>query len=174
MITKSRRSGRALTSCLRCALAEGSTRGASLSRAFLRDLKHLDPGLELHFIPGFNRWVLYRLARRGIIPSEDRMVKELEVKGPNGEFREPGQWLLDWLRRHDKTRNGSVCPEYANRQVLRSIDLEPKEEEERLKATSQAMGERLGLDLEKYVLRGKKSQDLPKGTSEILKRKRNK
>jgi hypothetical protein len=172
-LQSSRRSGRALTSCLRYALAEGS-RPSHLSRSFLRELRRLDPKLELHWISSINRWVLYRVASPGIIPGEDRLVKELEIKGPNGEFRVPGHWLIDWLRKHDKTRGGAVCPEYANRKFLKKIDSEVDVQDQLIAKKTWELTESKAHDIENFALRRRRSQILEKGTADVFKKSRKK
>lgn len=169
-----RRNGRARTSCLRFALAEGSSLRTKLSRSFLRELARVDSGLELHWNPGRGRWILYRLQRKGVTPSEDRMLKEFELVGPKGEHRSPGQWLIDWLRKNDKTRGGALCPEYADRRYLEKIDFEPKREKELRERASWEHTEAIAHDIENYVINSRTSQALPKGTSELFSKSRKK
>lgn len=171
MNTRTRRNGRALTSCLRVALAEGSGKSGTLSRSFLRELHRVDSGIELHWIPSINRWVLYRLVRRGVIPSEDQMLKEVEVRGPRGEFRSPGQWLIDLLRSYDKTRNGSVCQEYANRKFLRKIDNEQKVMDERQAKLDDDRLDSFAHNIENHVVYSRKSATMPIGTTKIMRNK---
>jgi len=49
-------------------------------------------------------------------------MKEADVVGPHGEYREPGPWLLDLLRIWDKTKGGSVDPGFADREYLKKLD----------------------------------------------------
>jgi hypothetical protein len=101
-------------------------REASSPRAappfFLKSLRRYDPDLEPHWHRRMERWVLYRVFRRGVVPAQDHLVKEYEVMGPRGEYRPLGLWVLDWLRAHDKTEGGSVDPQQANRNWIRSFE----------------------------------------------------
>lgn len=89
---------------------------------FLRELYRLDPDLEPHWHRRMARWILYRVARRGVVPAQDQLVKEFEVSGPKGEYRDLGPWVLDWLRRHDKTDGGSIDPEHGGRDWIRKVE----------------------------------------------------
>ena len=171
MKTSARRNGRALTSCLRVALAEGGGKSGTLSRSFLRELSRVDPGVELHWVQSIERWVLYRLVRRGVIPSEDQMLKEVEIRGRHGEYRGPGAWLIDWMRANDKTRNGSVCPEYVDKKYLRKIDNELDPFEVQKEKYHEERFPDLVRNVERHVLGARKSGAMIKGTSKILKRK---
>lgn len=46
------------------------------------------------------------------------LLKEMDVCGPNGEYRHLGQWLVDLLQSMDKTRGGSTDPRQADREIL--------------------------------------------------------
>lgn len=100
---------------------------------FLRELRRFDKDLEPHWHRRLERWVLYRVARRGVVPAQDYLVKECEVVGPRGEYRPLGTWVLDWLRRLDKTEGGSLDPEHGNRAFLRRLE-EADEARERRQA----------------------------------------
>lgn len=123
-VVRARGSAWALTYCQRWQLAESLPQGGSPSRAFLRALRGFDPGLELYFNPVRQKWILYRLLKRAPAPSEDVLLKEFEITGPHGEYRQPSWWLLDQLRRLDKTRGGTVDPHQADRAFLRRLDAE--------------------------------------------------
>ena len=128
MRKNSRKSSRALTSCRRGDLPEGSPVGGRPRPELLRELSRLDRDLELYWNPLRRRWSLYRVKARGVTKPADMLVKELELNGPRGEYRPPGQWLVDWLRVNDKTRGGSMDQAAANRAYLRSLS----ENEDRL------------------------------------------
>lgn len=126
MIASLERSGsRALTCGLRSVLSRGAGSGPRAPSSFLRDLRRFNPRLQLIWVP--NRWVLYTVTRRGLTPAEDALVKEVELVGPGGEYRPLGPWVLEMLRRYDKTDGGTIDPAYADRQFLKAIDDEPKE-----------------------------------------------
>lgn len=168
----SRWKGRAPTQCLRRALGEGSGPGHAVSRSFLRELYRLDPGLELHWVHGINKWVLYRLSRRGVVPGEDVLTKEVEVRGPRGEYRDVGQWVIDFLRKHDKTRNGAVDPAYANRQYIANMTRRDREHDESWREKfneAQAEGTK---ELIAHGVFGRTSRDMPIGTTKALRKKK--
>ena len=94
----------------------GGRLGSNPSRGFLRDLHRLDPGVELVWWGPAGRWVLYRCVQSGGCPNDDLLKKEVELVGSQGEPREPGGWLLDWMRRNDVcARYGTRDPDYARR-----------------------------------------------------------
>lgn len=136
---KTRRDSWLRTHVHRGQLVKASPPQGDLSRGFLRDLSDLDKDLELHWHPIGQRWVLYRrVSRSAGRSSNDLLIKECVVRGPNGEYRRPGGWLLERLRFWDKTKGGSVDPERADylyrQKILREAEEEEqKEDKERLK-----------------------------------------
>lgn len=72
------------------------------ARTLARDLKHIDPSLEVVWVPeGADdpelvpaRWHI-RKRTPGSINAY------IVLAGPNGEYREPGPWVLDWLQAND-------------------------------------------------------------------------
>ena len=90
--------------------------------AFLRSLKSFDRDLELLWNSAMSRWVLYRIIRRAPTPVEDVLQKEVELCGPNGEMREPGFWLIDWLKRNDVCyQMGTSDPTVAKRRYINDL-----------------------------------------------------
>lgn len=120
------------------------------SGALLRELRRLDRDLELVFLRGIERWVLYRV-RRGLTPGGDLLTKELDLGR-----RPPGSWLLDWLRANDKTEGGNVDPDYAARQYLRSLDAAEERRLGDLSRRETEMAEHIGSDLYHYAVRERK------------------
>lgn len=116
-----RRSAAPLTACKRAHLADGGGSAPAVSAALLRELKRFDRDLELYWHPIRKRWILYRLVVKAATPSEDQLIKEYELAGPRGEYRSPGMWLIDWLRRNDKTRGGAIDPRVATREYVRHM-----------------------------------------------------
>lgn len=101
--------------CKRGELA-AATPPSSLSRSLLRHLKALDQRLTFYWHNPTKRWVLYRCFSQGAVPSDDNLVKVMTVEGPNGEYREPGHWLVDWLHNHNLQRKyGGSTPEQTAR-----------------------------------------------------------
>jgi hypothetical protein len=88
----------------------------------------------LYWHPIRRHWILYLKARNGTTPLDDFLVKELSITGPDGQYREPGSWLIDYLRREDKTRGGSIDPDRANKQILGSQYLRDEERRQRVQA----------------------------------------
>jgi len=152
--TQERRGSRALTCGIRKVLSRGAGTGPRAPSAFLRELRRFDPGLELIWVP--NRWVLYRRTRRGITPAEDSLVKEIEVTGPRGEMRDLGPWLIEALRKLDKTDGGSIDPEYATRQFIRSLDDEPKAKEAAEKKEIEEAHRDATIEFERYAISDRK------------------
>jgi hypothetical protein len=131
-------------------------------QAFLRVLRRQDRDLEAYWHPIRERWILYRVVRRGAVPCEDVLLKELEVSGPHGEYRPLGMWLIDWLRQNDKTAGGSVDPLQANRAAIRKMEEDDKSLEKEKEKTEDAMCSQFGRDCETHVVRGRKSTVMPK------------
>jgi hypothetical protein len=145
-----RRIALAPTCCRRPKLA-GSGGAAPTLGAFLRDLKRFDPGLELHFFDTPPRWVLYRVLRKGICASEDVLLKEFEITGPKGQYRELGPWLLDLLRSLDKTDGGAIDPGHANRQYMRRLAEEDEKAELEMENRDRELQLNFYKDLVKYA-----------------------
>lgn len=120
--SKAPRSAGALTAARRAHIAQGVGAECRPAPSFLRALRRFDPGLEAMFVEKSQRWALYRVARRGVVPAEDWMVLEFEAKGPKGQYRELGPWVLDRLRLLDKTQGGSVDPRLGDRAFMRHMD----------------------------------------------------
>lgn len=120
------------TSCRRYQLeAMCSKLVAPPGKAFLGALARKDRDLEIHYLRGINRWVLYRVTRRGGCAAGDTLIKEFALQGPNGERREPGWWLIEVLQRFDKTEGGTVDPARADALYLQHLDEELAGEEAR-------------------------------------------
>lgn len=58
-------------------------------------------------------------------------MKELELQGPEGQYRKPGFWVFDVLRAGDKTRGGSVEVARANREWMKSLERREEIREEK-------------------------------------------
>ena len=140
------------TICRRGQLRGACNDGPGLTTAFLRDLKGFDRQLELKWFPAKSRWALYRVARQGTVPSEDYMVKELELSGPEGQYRPPGPWVIDVLRFGDKTRGGSVDPEIANRRWMEKLQNEERAEREAEEKKVREVSEYTVKQVEKFAL----------------------
>lgn len=147
---KARKSAWPLTVAWRHQLAEAVPPGHQPSKALLRALSRIDPNLELYWHPIRTRWILYRVVRRGGVPCEDRLVKEAELTGLNGEYREPGWWLIDLLQRWDKTQGGSIDPHQADRQFLFDMDDRYSERSKLREAHSHEISEQITNDFIKY------------------------
>ena len=99
---------------LRSELATESAPKA-LSGSFLRNLSRIDRDLEMFWVPPLQHWVLYRVARKGPCPSDDMLIKVANVIGPNGEYREPGPWVISLLQKTSLTRRFSGDPRRAGK-----------------------------------------------------------
>jgi len=121
--TKERRSATVRTFGRRGELLACGLRAAG-DRALRFSLRRLDPALELLWHPHARKWILYRVTRKGITPSSDCLLEQFILERP------PGSWLLDTLRKTDKTRAGSVDPEYADRQAMKRFDDTRRREDE--------------------------------------------
>lgn len=102
-----------------------------LPRPLLDELHEFDPGLEIIWWPITERWAVYRVAERGAARSEDRLIKELDLVGPDGQYREPGKWIVRALQAHDLcTRYGVRDPDQARRLWLQDLDRHEEETQE--------------------------------------------
>lgn len=170
-LLSTRRNSRPLSRCRRWDLAQGVPPPVALPGGFLRALKRYDSALELYWHPVRHRWILYRVVRRGVVPSEDTLAKEWEIVGKGGCYREPGLWLLDWMRKSDMTRNGEIHPEYALKQALISDDLHEKHRVEAQEARFGEMSHAYARDVLRYGKEFPTSHSMPKGMTAILKNK---
>lgn len=133
-MSSSRRNAYAPTMCRRNQLvARCDALVARPGRAFLLALARKDPDLECHFIRDIG-WVLYRRTHKSAAPGEDMLLKELELRGPGGEMRSPGLWLIEVLQKLDKTLGGKLDPGQANREYLRHLQDEEDARERRLQS----------------------------------------
>lgn len=131
-VSSVRRGAYAPTRCRRYQLVNlADALVAPPGKAFLRALERFDSHAELHFNAPIGRWVLYRRNTRAACPSEDVLTKEFVLTGPRGEYRAPGFWLIDVLRKLDKFRGGSLSPEAAAGLYLQHLKEEDEKEEER-------------------------------------------
>lgn len=136
-----------MTATLRAFLTEANARGPQISPVFLRDLRRLDKDLECHWSAARNHWVIYRVARHGTCRSEDYLMKEFDVKGPRGEYRPLGPWVLDRLRAWDKTKGGAVDAEWADRHWLMDLAAKDRAVEEAKKKEVTEMAEAYAEDM---------------------------
>jgi hypothetical protein len=134
-------------------------------------LRRFDAALELYWHPFIARWVLYRVTHRGPAPSSDVLTKEWVIQSPSGAMREPGFWLIDWLRRQDKTEGGRYHHEYATRRWVADMERQEREREAAWEAKAEEVSQICALELEKYATRGRRSQTISSGTQPKLKRR---
>ena len=161
-VLSARGSARALTRCRRSQLPESGFPAGGPPLAFLRALSAQDRDLEPYWHPIRERWVLYRVVRKGVVPSEDVMMKEFEVVGPRGEYRPLGMWLIDWLRLNDKTEGGAIDPTQANRATLRRLDAEDEAFEKGKEKQIDVISTQFKKDMETHVVRSRTSTVMPK------------
>jgi hypothetical protein len=64
--------------------------------------------------------MLYRV-RRHETPGSDEMIREMVIQGPRGEYRDPGPWIVDELRRRDIFQGGTVDPTIARRNYVDNV-----------------------------------------------------
>lgn len=121
------------------------------SKELIRALRALDRNLELYWHPVLNLWFLYRCARRGGVPGDDHLVKEMMLAGPNGEYRSPGHWILDRLRELDVFRGGSVDPKQASRHMQQKIQEELVQADEQRARTAEQIGQDWVSELSKHA-----------------------
>jgi hypothetical protein len=158
-VEKRKRRGAAVrTVARRRDLADISRAKACANAAFLRSLYRQDPDLEVFWHPVLNFWVLYRVVRRGVVPADDLLLKELPVCGPRGEYRPLGQWLLDWLRENDLTRSGSLDPGWARRRYIEKLMRDEKDDKR--EASEREVSMRFARDCERYCLSDPYSRDI--------------
>jgi hypothetical protein len=100
---------------LRCNLPADFSRKPD--RIFLRKLKQIDYSLEMVWMIRRGRWACYMVSDRHTCPAEDRMVLCGILQGPDGEYRDPGEWYIHALQHGDSARRyGS--PGQIERQLL--------------------------------------------------------
>lgn len=141
-----RRNAWPLTFCRRWELAQGLPLGEYPSQAFLRALKRFDSQLELYWHPRVGRWVLYRVVHRGGASSDDQLIKEFTIADESGGYRLPSWWLIDHLRALDKTKQGTIDPQQADRAFYQKLEHDSDEkanaiERERSEAAADAANE---------------------------------
>ena len=103
------------THCRRGQLARSAAPFGAPDPEFLRRLAEFDKEVELYWHPLAERWVLYRVRRKGCA-SDDVMIHEATIKTPGGNFKPPSFWLIDQLKEWDKTKQGKYDIRQANRQ----------------------------------------------------------
>lgn len=136
---------------------EYARQGPAISDHFRKALKAQDPALEFFWAPD-HYWVLYRVIRRGICPLEDVLVKQATFSGPQGQYRPLGEWVIDWLKRHDKTRGGGVDPDYADRHYLWQLFRDNQDADKQWDVKTEQLSYEYAREMEKYVFNDRRSQ----------------
>lgn len=93
------------------------------------------------------------------------MVHEFDIAGPTGQYRPPGPWVLDWLRKNDKTENGGVDPEAANRRWLRNLDRALVQGDERKERRASEWRSDIYRTAERIIGSGRFSREIRAGAS---------
>lgn len=99
--------------------------------------------------------MLYRV-RRHADRASDELFEEMTLCGPRGEYREPGPWVLDWLRKHDLSQGGSIDLGYARRRALDRYDELDRRRDEEEHRRLEALHASAGGDLYDYAVREKR------------------
>ena len=152
-----RRNANALTYCRRASLAQGGV-APSLPLAFLRELRRQDRELELHWF--HNHWILYRVAQRGTVRSEDFLMKELDILGKEDAYRPVGPWLLDWLRANDKTQGGSIEIGRANKNYIKRLDRQENEYARNKEKPVDDLARQFKIDVDDHAVKNKFTRSL--------------
>ena len=131
---------------------EGPQRGPRLPCGLLKAVRRLDR--ELDFVWTDDNWVLYRVFRRGVTPASDGLVKVLKVG------RDPGDWVLDVLRRRDLTKNGSKDRDLEQRIFSRMLtEREHRDELEKEKAMD-LVGRDVAADVWDHAVHPRKTREV--------------
>ena len=85
-------------------------------RIFLRKLKGVSADLELIWMIRRGRWACYRADKR-TCHDQDQMYLCGILQGPDGEYRDPGDWYIHSLQRGSSARKYG-CPTQVERQLL--------------------------------------------------------
>lgn len=120
---------------------------ARLGWRLVEDLHSLDPTAELFFSRRLEKWFLYRRRWAGSTPSGDSLAKQCVLQGPQGEYREPGAWLIPWLKSQELTYlGGTTDRDRAGRLWIERIEREEREREEALERERQATAQHMAED----------------------------
>jgi len=115
----------------------------------LAEIKRIDPKLALFWNNECHRWCLYRNARK------DEYVHVLTL-GEKETPREPGVWLIDWLQKHDITRNGMYSLDEGTRKRLEFFEAESQRQQDDEAARLNDMAINFALDV-LFCARGRAS-----------------
>lgn len=74
----------------------------------IRQLEQQDGGLEILWQPVLNRWVLYRVIKRGGCDGLDVLSAVLVLQDRLGRPKEPGLWIVRLLRKSDRKHDGAT------------------------------------------------------------------
>lgn len=123
----------------------------------LEDLHSLDPTAELFFHRLLGKWFLYRRRWLGATPSGDSFAKQCVIQGPDGEYREPGPWLIPWLKTQELTALGGTHDrDRAGRLWIERIEREEREREEAQERERQKISHHMAEDYA-FALSGRNS-----------------
>ena len=84
-------------------------------RIFLRKLKGVSADLELVWMIRRGRWACYR-AKKHTCHDQDRMYLCGILQGPDGEYRDPGDWYIHALQKGSSERIYG-CPSQIERKI---------------------------------------------------------
>jgi hypothetical protein len=111
--------------------------------------KH-DSALDMLWHAGAKKWVLYRVTVGGVTSCEDIMMRVLVLDKP------PGEWVLDWLRKRDISKNGQFSVDEGVRRFMKILDQDDALVDEAREKEEDAMHEQYRRDLN-IIAVGRKS-----------------
>ena len=110
----------------------------------------------MHWNHHRQNWTVYRVSNKSVSVGDDLLVKEMDLP-----FREePGPWLIEFLRKHDKTKGGSVDPERGSREYLDGMERYDRDHEESIENANDAEVVDVAKDIEKYAVGSRTSYDM--------------
>lgn len=129
---------------------------------YLSEISKLDHGrLSLRWHSGIGRWCMYRLVRGGCIPSEAKHQLQFVLSGVNGEYREPGMWLLTLLAECDTSQGGSLSPREAAIRKFKEMEERQKREDAESDRRLDAIASSFGDEVADYAVRNPVSVVVP-------------
>lgn len=91
----------------------------------LKELKRSDSALELIYNTDKNRWEIYRVKCKGVVPDEDILHWQMSSPETGTGI---GVWIVNWLKQYDTSLNGLLSPDELRDSWLKQVrELEYKE-----------------------------------------------
>lgn len=115
-----------------------------------RAIRAVDWRLELLWVEGWGRWMLFRRAIAFGSPSDDILFRVLDFSAPESPGYEPNWWVIQWLHRLDGANFDGGSPEECSRNQKRAIDAHNREVSKRPNRIMREISEPLAVDIGKH------------------------